>query len=73
MKEAIFLKSMHGCNFRHNKEDARVVDLVMFTPENLKPRPCYKVEYESDGMIDHIACQSVEDGHWAVYMKEQPI
>jgi len=62
----IFLKSLHEYNFRHNQENAKVIGFVMFAPQNLNPRPCFKVEYESDGQIDYIARESVLKGHWEI-------
>jgi len=65
MKERdTFLKSLHEYNFRHNQENPKVIGFVVYTPQNLNPRPCFRVEYESDGKIDYIPRESVLKGHW---------
>jgi len=65
-EENIFLKSLHEYNFRHNQENAKVIGFVTITPQNLNPRPCFKVEYESDGKIDYITYESVMKCHWEI-------
>lgn len=62
----IYLKSLNHYNFRHNKENPRVISLVNYTPENLTSRPCLKVLYESDGQIDHIAYETLQTGSWEI-------
>jgi hypothetical protein len=67
MKEKpVYLKSMHHYQFRHNIENPRVIGFVSFKPENLNPRLCYKVEYDSDNKIDYIAHSDVLSGHWEI-------
>jgi hypothetical protein len=63
-EQNVYLKSLHQYNFRHGIENARVIDFITFTPENLNPRPCFKVQYDSDNFIDYIPFQSVSDEHW---------
>jgi YopX protein len=65
-EKPIYLKSLHEYNYRHGEENPKVIGFVMFTPDNLDPRPCFKVEYESDNRIDYINQLSLIDGHWEV-------
>lgn len=65
-EKTVFLKSNHVDNFRHGMENPKVIGFVLLTPENLKERPCFKVEYESDGFIDYIAEKSVSCGDWNI-------
>ena len=63
-KETVYLKSLNGYNFRHNQENPKVVGFTMYTPQNLTPRPCFEVEYESDEKKDYIAYESVKNKEW---------
>lgn len=65
-EQAIYLKSTHPYNFRSDKENPKVIGFVKVTPENLPPRPCFKVLYESDGTVDYIAFSDCENGHWVL-------
>lgn len=60
----MYLKSLHHYNFRHGKENPRVLEQVMSKPEKYEARMCYKVLYESDGLIDYVPVIAVEDGEW---------
>lgn len=62
----MYLKSLHPYNFRHNKENPKIIEFVLYTPLNLFARPCFKVEYESDKFIDHIAYSDVLKGFWEI-------
>ena len=61
-----YLESNHYYNFRHGEENPKIIEFVLFTPENGTQRPCYKVLYESDGEIDYIAQESVLKGEWNI-------
>jgi hypothetical protein len=66
----IYLKPLNRYNFRYDRENAKVIGFIMYTPKSFiptikyNPRPCFKVKYESDGFIDYIAYESVLDGQW---------
>jgi hypothetical protein len=64
--EKMYLKSLHCYNFRHGEEYPKIIGFELYTPRNLKPRPCFKVEYESDNTIDYIAYQSVVNREWEI-------
>lgn len=65
MKEnPMYLKSLHIYNFRHGKENPKIIGLVNYKPANLNIRPCYKVEYESDNTIDYVPYSEVLRGNW---------
>lgn len=36
-EQPIYLKSLHSYNFRHSKENPKVIGFVMFTPEGYSP------------------------------------
>jgi hypothetical protein len=63
-EEDIYLESLFSFNFRHDEENPLVMGLVMYEPEGLPPRPCFKVEYESDQTVDYINYDSVRIGQW---------
>ncbi|KOP29499.1 hypothetical protein ADM98_11555 [Exiguobacterium sp. BMC-KP] len=62
----MYLKSLHHYNFRHDQENPKVLSLVQYTPENLEPRMCFKVQYVSDGTIDYIPFKAISNGEWEV-------
>lgn len=64
IESTIYLKSLHPSNFRHNIENARVIGFIMLTPENFKPRPSFKVQYDSDNFIGYVTYESTLKGHW---------
>lgn len=72
-EQPIYLKSLHPYNFRHSKEEAKVIGFIMFTPEGYPSRPCFKVLYESDNFIDHIPHSSLVDGHYEVITKSERV
>lgn len=66
-KEDVYYIGTHPTEFRRNTP-AKVIGFKMVTPEGLKPRLCYEVEY-SDGQIDY---KVVDDniGNKLVTLKE---
>jgi hypothetical protein len=67
-ENTIYLKSMNHYNYRHDRENPRIIGFVRYTPKGFYSRPCFKVEYESDGKIDYIALRSVLDGEWKMML-----
>jgi hypothetical protein len=65
METPVYLKSLHIHNFRHRKENPRVIGFVNFIPKGYDNRLCFKVIYESDNLIDHIPYVEIENGVWA--------
>lgn len=60
----MYLKSLHHYNFRHGEENPKVLSILQYKPENLESRLCFKVQYESDGMIDYVPIKVAANGEW---------
>lgn len=65
----MFLRSLNPYNFRHGKENPKIMGIEIYTPENLNPRPCFKVLYESDNTIDYVAHSDVVKNYWEIFIK----
>lgn len=67
MKEKpIYLRSLNVYNFRHEKENPKVIGLVRYKPENYPERACFKILYESDHKIDYVACSELMEHNWEI-------
>lgn len=64
----MYLKSNHYYNFRHDKEDPRVVDIVLYKG-GYGERMCFHVLYDSDQKQDYVPCSEVFNGNWEIYYK----
>ena len=51
-KESVYLVGTHRYSFRAG-EIAKIIGVKIVTPDNLKPRLCYHVEY-ADGVQDFV-------------------
>lgn len=65
-EKPIYLKSLHPYNYRHGKENPKIIGYVKYTPKNLPERLCFKVEYQSDNKIDYIPHRELIDGNWKI-------
>lgn len=60
----LYLQPLNTYCFRFGKENPRIVGFVNFTPEGYEERPCFKVVYESDNLIDYIPYADLGNEVW---------
>lgn len=65
----MYLKSNHPGNFKHDKEDARIVGIVLLESGFNNKRMCFDVVYDSDNKKDLILCSVVFAGNYEIYYK----
>jgi hypothetical protein len=66
MEKEIYLQSTNVYNFRHGKENPKVVGFINYTPNGYEERACFKVEYKSDNKIDFIPHSELKNGNWNI-------
>lgn len=64
----MYLKSNHHYNFRHDKEDPKIVDIVIYKSK-FGDKMCFEVLYESDYKKDFVPCSDVFAGLREIYYK----
>jgi len=71
MNKPVYLANVFAPSFRPG-EMAEILEVVIFTPPDLPPRPCYHVRYNSDGREDFVAIHDERTGfhNYFLYSEE---
>ncbi|MEC2153274.1 hypothetical protein P9G40_19280 [Bacillus velezensis] len=64
MESKVFINPISCYTYRRKNELGIIIGFVGYKPENHESRLCYKVRFESDGMIDYVPVSDVELGHY---------
>ncbi|MEN7436453.1 hypothetical protein AAGV27_15005 [Bacillus velezensis] len=64
MESKVFINPISCCAQRRKNELGIIIGFVGYKPENHESRLCYKIRFESDGMIDYVPVSDVELGHY---------
>ncbi|RPK20923.1 hypothetical protein EH2_00216 [Bacillus subtilis] len=64
MESKVFINPISCYAHRRKDELGIIIGFVGYKPKNHESRICYKVRFESDGMIDYVPVSDVELGHY---------
>ncbi|MCY7767974.1 hypothetical protein [Bacillus inaquosorum] len=64
MESKVFINPVSSYVYKRKNELGIVIGFVGYKPKNHESRLCYKVRYESDGMVDYVPVSDVEQGHY---------
>lgn len=62
MESKVFINLVSPYAYKRKNELGIVIGFVGYKPKNHESRLCYKVRFESDGVVDYVPVSDVEQG-----------
>ncbi|MCX4184201.1 hypothetical protein K4A81_10935 [Bacillus velezensis] len=62
MESKVFINPVSPYAYKRKNELGIVIGFVGYKPKNYESRLCYKVRFESDGVVDYVPISDVEQG-----------